>query len=128
MIPVREVEQIQKALIDTFGGVHGIRDRNSLLSALSRPFQKFDNKELYPGITDKAAALVESIITNHPFIDGNKRTGYVTMRLFLLTNGFDIYSSQEDKYQFVMDIASGKFRFEEILEWLNKNTRQKHPG
>jgi death on curing protein len=77
MISIKEAEQIHKILIDTFGGAHGIRDLSALESALSRPFQTFDDKELYPTAIDKAAALAESILNNHPFVDGNKRTGYV---------------------------------------------------
>ena len=68
MIPVKEVEQIHKLLIDTFGGSHGIRDLPALESALARPFQTFDNKELYLTPVDKAASLIESILKNHPFI------------------------------------------------------------
>ncbi|MGZ5255856.1 MAG: type II toxin-antitoxin system death-on-curing family toxin [Flavitalea sp.] len=60
-----------------------IRDRNGLISALSRPFQSFQGKDLYTSPVQKAAALIESILTNHPFVDGNKRTGYVLMRLLL---------------------------------------------
>jgi len=122
MIPIKEVEQIHKLLIDTFGGSHGIRDLSALESALVRPFQTFDNKELYSTPIDKAASLIESILNNHPFIDGNKRTGYVLARLFLLQNGVDIKASQQDKYEFVMNIASGKMRFEEIASWLQKHS------
>ncbi len=124
MIPVKEVEQIHKILIDTFGGSHGIRDTNALESALSRPFQTFDNKELYPSVIEKAAALLESILTNHPFIDGNKRTGYVITRLLLLNNNYDLNTSQHEKYEFVIRIASGKLKFDEILKWLQENTSE----
>ena len=123
MISIKEAEQIHKILIDTFGGAHGIRDLSALESALSRPFQTFDDKELYPTAIDKAAALAESILNNHPFVDGNKRTGYVLMRLFLLENGEDINATQVDKYEFVMSIASGKIRFEEIVSWLEKHSK-----
>ena len=122
MISINEAEQIHKILIDTFGGAHGIRDLSALESALKRPFQTFDKKELYPRAIDKAAALAESILNNHPFIDGNKRTGYVLMRLFLLQNGADIQATQQDKYEFVISVASGKIRFEEIVSWLEKHS------
>ena len=123
MIPLKEVEQVHKLLIDTFGGSHGIRDLSALLSALARPFQTFDNKELYPTPIDKAASLLESIVSNHPFIDGNKRTAYVLARLFLLQNRMDIKASQQDKYEFLMSIASGKMRFEEIVSWIEKHSK-----
>lgn len=107
MIYLAQAEQIHKILIDRFGGSHGIRNQGALLSALSRPFQTFDGKELYVTPIQKAAALIESILVNHPFIDGNKRTGYVLMRLLLIENSYDIQASQDEKYQFVVRIASG---------------------
>ena len=123
MISREETEKLHTLLIDNFGGSHGIRDSSSLESALSRPFQTFDNKELYSTPIDKAAALIESILNNHPFVDGNKRTGYTLLRLFLLQNNLDIYASMDERYQFVISIASGEKRFEEIVSWLEKYTR-----
>lgn len=82
MISLKEIEKIHTTLIETFGGTHGIRDKPGLASALARPFQTFGQNDLYPGTLMKVAALIESIVTNHPFIDGNKRTGYVIMRIF----------------------------------------------
>ncbi|MDP4283215.1 MAG: Fic family protein [Bacteroidota bacterium] len=86
MILIQEVKEIHKTLIDTFGGSHGIRDLPALESALARPFQTFDDKDLHPTPLHKAASLIESILINHPFIDGNKRTGYVLMRILLIDN------------------------------------------
>ena len=74
MITLREVESIHEILIDKFGGSNGIRDRGILESAINRPYQTFDQIELYPLPVDKAAAIFESIISNHPFVDGNKTT------------------------------------------------------
>lgn len=122
MIPISEVEQLHKILIDNFGGSHGIRDKEALSSALARPFQTFDNKDLYVSVIQKASSLIESILINHPFIDGNKRTGYTLLRLFLLQNGYDIKASQDNKYEFVINIASGILKFDGIVEWLNTNT------
>jgi len=105
MISIQETEKLHKVLVDTFGGTHGIRDLDALQSALSRPFQTFDNVELYPGVLEKAASLLESLLNNHPFVDGNKRTGYALTRLFLLDNNYDIKATQQDKYNFIIDIA-----------------------
>jgi death-on-curing protein len=118
MISFEEVEEIHKILITEFGGLHGIRDKEALSSALGRPFQTFDGKELYPTLIEKAASLIESILINHPFVDGNKRTGYVLMRLLLLENEKDINASHEEKYIFVINIASGESDFEMIVKWL----------
>jgi death on curing protein len=77
MISIRDAERIHNILIEKFGGLKGIRDSALLDSALKRPFQTFDQRELYPSSIDKAAALFESLIINHPFMDGNKRIAYV---------------------------------------------------
>src|SRR5918993_4280555 len=118
MIELEEIEQIHKIVIEFFGGSQGIRDLSALKSALARPFQTYENKDLHPTPVYKAAALIESLLINHPFIDGNKRTGYVAMRSFLISNGLDIDGTQDEKYEFVISIASGKMRFDEIVEWI----------
>lgn len=122
MISQKEAEEIHKLVIEMFGGSHGIRDYNGLESALARPFQTFDNQDLYLNTLQKAASLIESILINHPFIDGNKRTGYVLLRIFLIQNGIDILASQEEKYVFIIGVASGTLKYEQILDWLQKHT------
>ena len=122
MIPTKDVEQLHQILIDKFGGSHGIRDKSALESAIIRPFQTFEGKDLYPSILEKAASLIESILINHRFIDGNKRTGYALLRLFLMQNGLDISASQDNKYEFVINIASGTLKYEGIVSWLKSNT------
>jgi len=102
MIAVKQAIKIHKILIDKYGGLHGIRDRNLLESALLRPYQTFGKKELYKTSIQKAAALIESLITNHLFFDGNKRFGYVAMRLLLLEEGLDIKATEVEKYAFVI--------------------------
>ena len=74
MINLEIAVEIHDKSIEVYGGGQGIRDEGSLLSALARPFQTFDSNEFYPTPIDKAASLIESILINHPFIDGNKRT------------------------------------------------------
>lgn len=118
MIKLDDAIKIHSILIERFGGSKGIRDKNSLESALLRPYQTFDKKELYPTPAQKAAAIIESIITNHPFIDGNKRFGYVAMKITLLADGKDIVASEDEKYSFVINIARGKFKYQNILEWI----------
>ena len=122
MIDREQVIQIHEILIERFGGSPGIKNNDLLDSALNRPFQTFDGKDLYPTIIDKASALLESILINHPFTDGNKRIGYVVMRLYLMSNGLDINATEEEKYKFVISVASGMLKFKGINEWLAKNT------
>ena len=120
MTDINDVLKIHDVLIEKFGGSKGIRDINSLDSAINRPFATFDKKYLYPTPADKAAAIIESIIINHPFIDGNKRTGYVLMRLILIRYGKDIKASQDDKYKFVIGISKGEIRLPQIKEWIKQ--------
>lgn len=121
IISFRDAEIIHHLLIDNFGGSRGIRDRGALESALNRPFQTFDNVELYPSPADKAAAIFESVIINHPFIDGNKRTAYVLMRLILLENNMDIHAAEDVRYDFVISAAKGHLQFDDIRKWIISN-------
>ena len=123
MITLQEAESIHEILIEKFGGSQGTRDRGILESAINRPFQTFDQTELYPLPVDKAAAIFESIISNHPFVDGNIRTAYVLMRLILRQYDFDIFADQNEKYEFVVSAAKGEIKFDRIREWLTNHIR-----
>jgi death-on-curing protein len=122
MISEEEVVEIHDILIDKFGGSKGIRDKELLNSALSRPYQTFDAKELYPTGIEKAAAILESIVKNHPFSDGNKRTGYVLARLLIMNDKLDIYADQDEKYNLVISVSKGEADFEQIKGWLKKHS------
>ena len=124
MILPEKVKLIHQQIIEKYGGSSGIRDTNALQSAINRPFQTFDNKELYNTVFEKAAALLESILKNHPFIDGNKRTGYVLLRLFLMQHNFDIHATEDEKFNFIINIASGNFFYADILNWLKLQVKQ----
>ena len=124
MINFELVTTVQEILIEKFGGLIGVREINSLDSALIRPFMTYEEQELYSSPIEKAAALVESLICNHPFIDGNKRVGYVILRYFLLVNEFDIYATLSEKYEFVMKIANGQLSKEQIYDWLSERVFQ----
>jgi death-on-curing protein len=71
MITKKEILQLHELSIQTYGGAHGIRDEGMLESAIARPFQTFGGEDLYPTVYEKAAAFAESLIINHPFVDGN---------------------------------------------------------
>ena len=118
MIRVTEVLAIHDILIERFGGAKGVRDKAALDSAINRPYQTFDGQELYPKAVDKAAAIFESIISNHPFVDGNKRTAYVLMRLLLKHEMLDIAASEDEKFDFVIKCAQGAMTFVDIKTWI----------
>lgn len=126
MIELQDVLNIHNILIDKFGGSKGVRDHGSLESAINRPFATFEKDDLYPTPSDKAAAILESILINHPFLDGNKRTAYVLMRLILHNYGFDIFADQDDKYEMVISASKGDLRFDEIKQWIEMRLRKKN--
>lgn len=125
MTTLSEVIFIHDILISRFGGSKGIRDKGLLESAMLRPYHTFDGTELYSNNFQKAAALIESIVTNHPFVDGNKRTGYVLMRLYLMENGIELIANQEEKYDFVIQIASGLLKLDAISFWIENHSKTK---
>ncbi len=126
MIELKDVLNIHHILIDKFGGSKGVRDIGSLESAINRPFATFDNQELYPTPADKAAAILESILINHPFVDGNKRTAYVLMRLILFEHDLDITANQDEKYSMVISCTTGVMRFDDIKNWIQPRLKKKN--
>ena len=111
-------------LVNKFGGSHGVRDEGILDASLNRPFATFGGIDLFPEPVDKAAAIMHGIITGHPFIDGNKRTGYVLGRLILQEQGFDIRATEDDKYAMVIQVATGQLSVEGIVVWMKERVVQ----
>jgi len=114
----KQIIYLHKRIIENTGGQEGLRDTRLLESAVYRPMATFGGQELYPDIFDKASALIHSLISNHPFFDGNKRTSYESMRIFLRINGYDIEAPDNQKYKFVMDIANHKLNLSDIANWI----------
>src|SRR5882724_2189116 len=119
-LTVAEVLQIHHQLIETYGGIHGLRDKALLESAVFRPQIGY-----YNSAAEEAAALMESLANNHPFLDGNKRVAFAAAHTFLIVNGFDLEVQPLPASDFVTEsIEKGKFRFEPILKWINEHIRQ----
>ena len=123
MISVDEIIHVHSLLIAQFGGIGGIRDKGLLQAALSRPFATFDDKELYPSAVEKAAAILESIIKNHPFFDGNKRVGFAVFKMYLLSQKIHLAASENELYDFIFQIAESKLDFNEIKLWVVNHIR-----
>ena len=121
---INQVLAIHSEVIEQAGGSRGIRDIGLVDSAVARPQATFGGKDLYPDIFSKAACLGHSLIRNHPFVDGNKRTGYMSMRLFLNINGYDIKAPEDEKYKFVIEIAEKERDEKSIAEWLKKHSQR----
>jgi death-on-curing protein len=114
---------IHARLVEETGGSHGIRDLDMLLSAIGRPQASFDNQDLNPDLFSKVAALMESLIRNHPFVDGNKRTGATAAGLFLRRNGYRLIASNSDLVIITMRIAQSQTSLVELANWLRENSQ-----
>ncbi len=124
MINKVEILRLHDLSIINYGGSYGVRDESLLESAIGRPFQTFDGIDLYEDIYQKAAAIGESIIINHPFIDGNKRTGLLAMGFILFTEGIIIIAKEEDLYNMIIQISTGHLKFDETVDWLKANSAE----
>ncbi|MEO8885065.1 MAG: type II toxin-antitoxin system death-on-curing family toxin [Mucilaginibacter sp.] len=121
MIDLNTALAIHEKSIKFYGGGNGLRDKGALLAALARPYQTFGQQELYLLPTEKAAAIFESLIINHPFIDGNKRTAYILLRATLSIYNLDIVAFEDEKYKMTIAASSGEIRFEEIKLWIENH-------
>ena len=118
MIDRAEALVYHAEMIRRFGGSHGVRDEGILDASLNRPFATFDGVDLFPTAIDKAAAIMHGIITGHPFLDGNKRTGYALARLILQEHRLDIGASEDERYDFVIRVATGQLDVDGVRAWL----------
>ena len=123
MITRSEAEFYHAQLIREFGGTTGVRDDGLLDAALNRPFATFGGEDLFPAAFDKAAAIMHGIITGHPFLDGNKRTGYELGRLLLQQGGWDVDAELDLRYDMVIRVATGRMEVEQIRDWLVAHSR-----
>ena len=123
MIKYLTLEQILKlhdAAVEKFGGLRGIRDTNLLLSSIEHPKAAMFGEDLYPTIYNKAAAYLFHIVCNHPFNDGNKRTGCGAAYLFLKINKAEILFEDVDYEDFVVKVAQSKKTIEEISDFFER--------
>ena len=123
-IEERETLVLHDHLLALHGGAPGLRDEGLLKSALARPRQLYAYGTA-PGIIDMAAAYTAGILQNHPFIDGNKRTGFVIGILFLELNGYSFFASEEDTARAVLALAGGAFKAADYVQFLRENSKSK---
>ncbi|TGL85064.1 type II toxin-antitoxin system death-on-curing family toxin [Leptospira congkakensis] len=117
-LSIEDVILIHKDQIELYGGAADIRDHGLLESAINQPMTTFDGISLHPSVFDKAAAYLFYLCKNHPFLDGNKRVALASSLVFLDINGYDILDPNETLYDFVIGVAEGKFKLEEIKKTL----------
>jgi death-on-curing protein len=115
---------IHSMLVDEYGGLHGVRDPHALASIELLPAQTAFGKELYPSVFLKAAVYARNIVTGHPFLDGNKRTGITSASIFLENSGYRIVCAEGELEEYAIHIARAKPELEGIAAWLKKHAKK----
>ena len=108
-------------VVEETGGSHGVRDIGLLESAVARPQAMFESQELYTNHFSKAAALVDSLIRNHPFVDGNKRTGVAASAISPGRNGWLLDVSSRELEVFALQVARAELSISETARWLREH-------
>ena len=117
-LSVENVLTLHDLLIEEIGGCPGVRDMNLIESAIEGVYQTFDDQELYPTIEEKGARMCYCIISNHAFVDGNKRIGILTMLSFFELNGVNLNYSDDDLIKIGIHIADGSMDYETLVRWV----------
>lgn len=116
-----KVKLLHQLMAEATGGSVGVRDEGLLDSAIEGSFATFDGVELYPSKEEKAAKLGYSLISNHAFVDGNKRIGVYVMLSFLELNGVHIEAADEDVVSLGLGVADGSMEQKDVLDWIHKH-------
>ena len=110
---------VYNLLTKATGGTVGVRDEGLLVSALEAPYQTFDGVELFPTLLEKAVRLGYGLVSNHPFVDGNKRIGILVMLTFLELNGIALEFKDNEIVDMALGVASGLYKYEDLLRIVN---------
>ena len=122
-LSIEQVLAFHEALVARFRGASGLRDRGGPEAAVARPAMTFGGEDLYDDLAAKAAALMHSLVLNHPFVDGNKRVGVALAEFFLERNGSTIEASDEDLERLTLAVAEGKVAAEALAIWFRQRLR-----
>ena len=118
ILTVDEMIALHTRLTRRTGGSDGLRDRGLLESAVFSAETSFGGQEIYPTVVEKAARLMFSLVSNHPFVDGNKRIGVLAMLVTLRLNGIALRYSQEELATLGLSCAAGQMDYDQILDWI----------
>lgn len=121
LLTIDEILELHSKLIFKTGGSDGMRDRGLLESAVFSAYGSFGDEEIYPTIEEKSARLAFSLISNHSFIDGNKRIGVVVMLVTLRLNGVTLKHTQEELVHLGLSVADSSAGYDEILNWIKEH-------
>jgi len=119
-LSVEQVLEVHALQVRRFGGSGGLRDLGLLESAVARPAMTFGGEDLYADVASKAAALMHSLVANHPFADGNKRTGVASAELFLVFNEFRLAASDQELENVTLAVARGELDAESLGIWFRQ--------
>ena len=122
-LSVAQILELHRLQVRRFGGAAGLRDRGGLEAAVARPQMTFGGEDLYPGVAEKAAALMHSLLRNHPFVDGNKRVGAHAGILFLVANEVDPAFSPAELTDVALAVARGEVSASALAIWLRQRSR-----
>lgn len=122
-LSVSDLKTLHALLIQSTGGMDGLRDPGLLESEVMAPYQTFGGRELYPTLPEKAARLCCFLIQDHPFLDGNKRIGVLAMLTLLELNHSPLAPSDDDLIRIGLDVASGTMSAEQVRDWIISSIR-----
>lgn len=120
---VENILFLHTVAVETFGGSEGVREPESLRAAVARPWGSAFGRDYFSTPFDKAAALAESLIRRHPFVDGNKRTAMYAAAYLLETFGYELETEQRELEDFAVSVALGELKTEDIARWFENHTR-----
>ncbi len=123
-IILEDVIEFHHTMVEYYSNLHGIRSYELLESAVYAPFQSAFGENVYPTIEERAARLGYGIIKNHPFVDGNKRTGTHTMSTFLFVNGYEIDCNDDELENMAVDVANDTMNYERLVLWLQVHLKE----
>ena len=126
-LSVEQVLALHEALVGRFGGVVAVRDRGALESAVARPAMTFGGEDLYVDLAAKAAALMHSLVLNHPFVDGNKRSGVAAAEFFIERNGAALDATDAELETLTLAVAEGKVAVEALAIWFRQRLTAVEP-
>ena len=122
-LSVVQLERLHQMQLQAFGGAAGLRDRGGLEAAAARPQMTFGGDDLYADVAAKAAALMHSIVMNHPFVDGNKRVGAMAAELLLVVNAQRLEAPDEALVELAFAVARGEVSAEALAIWIRQRSR-----
>ncbi len=123
-LTVAQVLAVHDQVIAETGGEPGVVSHKTLAAAVAVPKTTFYGTDIYAGLFDKAAALFEALVRNHPFVDGNQRTGMAAAALFLRGNGYQLTTAQAESVQLTRQVGAGSLDRKEIAAWLAARSRR----